>query len=417
MSFFVFQIYRWILVPIAGVIFQLGRWIGDEKWKKLVELKNAGRIQFRTEAGFDLMKQKPFWIHAASGEIEYARPVIRALKKAYPETPVVVTYSSPSALRMIEAESAIDAYLPVPWESAGAFDRFFAQVNPRALLIARTDAWPVMVTETYRRGIPALLFAATFAEKSSRLGFGTRAITAWSLARLHEIQVVSDEDRELIQPLVPNAKIKVSGDTRFDQVFHRLEHPRFDASDIDSSSPILVAGSTWPEDEAVLLPAFAKSPAWRYILAPHETQAPRLAALEKQMDELGLTHQRLSADGDWTAKVLLIDRVGLLAELYTRGDLAFVGGSFRKNVHSVMEPMAAGLRVLVGPHHRNNREALHFQIQSVEGEPIVQTVNSTAELEQKLASHGASSVKTQIQAALRRHTGATEAVLDFVRRH
>jgi 3-deoxy-D-manno-octulosonic-acid transferase len=158
------------------------------------------------------------------------------------------------------------------------------------------------------------------------------------------------------------------GDARFDQVWKR-------ARGVDRGSPLLrpfggspvptlVAGSTWPEDEARLLPAVrscrdAGYPL-RLILAPHEPTPEHLHASESALDELGLTHLPLAAllDGASVPEVVLVDRVGVLGDLYAVADLAYVGGGWGTGgLHSVLEPAAFGAPVLFGPRHANAREA------------------------------------------------------------
>nr|AIA89398.1 Glycos_transf_N [uncultured Bdellovibrio sp.] len=117
----------------------------------------------------EIARLRPIWIHAASGEIEYARPLIRELKKKYPETPLLVTYSSPSAKKILGGLDEVDAWAALPWESAAAITDFIEKWKPRVLLFARTDVWPVLADTCHQLGLPSLLFAATFAQNSSRL--------------------------------------------------------------------------------------------------------------------------------------------------------------------------------------------------------------------------------------------------------
>ncbi|MBX3033353.1 MAG: hypothetical protein KF865_05450 [Bdellovibrionaceae bacterium] len=411
----IFALYRFVLFPGAWLIFQLGRWIGDDKWRALLRAKNSGEFHFNRLSPKELRARRPLWVHASSGEIEYARPVLREWKRRHPDIPLVVTYSSPSAVRILRQLAEIDAWGAVPWEFRGSVEKFLRRFEPRAALVARTDLWPVMADTLRRHDIPTLMFAATFAENSSRLRGLSRRLTARSLSALSELQVVSEEDKQNLGDLSERLPVRVSGDTRFDQVFNRLQNPQSLPAPLKPEGPekILVAGSTWPEDEAVLLPAFAAAKNWKMILAPHEVSEERLAALEKKFAEMGLATQRFSAEGRWTAPVLLVDRLGVLAELYTWGDLAFVGGSFRRQVHSVMEPLAAGLRVLVGPFHLNNREALMFREEFADQDPLVLPVRDGADMIAALEKPSLLSARgrDEIRDILNLHRGATERVL------
>ena len=125
----------------------------------------------------------------------------------------------------------------------------------------------------------------------------------------------------------------------------------------------LVAGSTWPADEAVLLEAWralaAQYPgALRLVIAPHEPVPSHLGPIEAWAQRSGVRIARLDAAGDADADVVLVDRVGVLGELYALADASFVGGGFHAaGLHSVLEPAAFGAPVAFGPQHGASRDA------------------------------------------------------------
>lgn len=410
----VFFLYRWFGFPLLWLVLQMAAIFNRGKIGQLVRAKN--RKDFHLKMSEEKIRAaRPFWIHAASGEIEYARPVLRELKKRFPQIPILVTYSSPSAIRLIQGLSEVDAWGPGPWEFSSSVKKFLRRFEPRATLIARTDLWPVLAKEVAADGKPLLMFSATFAANSSRLRGWTRFLTAGSMKELSRLQVVSQEDCLNLGDLAADLKIEVCGDTRFDQVLYRLENSQSLPADLRPlTGPVFIAGSTWPEDEDILLPAFAKAGGkWKFLLAPHEVGEKRLSDLEKRLQSMGLSSQRFSAGGPWKQQILLLDKVGILAELYAWGDLAFVGGSFRKQVHSVMEALAAGLRVIVGPFHENNREALAFRHESVSGKPVVQAIQSGTELQNLLLDQSLLGAKSEIRTLVKARQGATTKVVDW----
>jgi 3-deoxy-D-manno-octulosonic-acid transferase len=141
---------------------------------------------------------------------------------------------------------------------------------------------------------------------------------------------------------------------------------------------------------------------------------------------MGLSWTRYSQTENWSQhQVLILDQIGCLQEIYAWGDLAFVGGSFKDKVHSVMEPLAAGLPVMVGPHHNNNREALHFQNVHVHGYPAVSVVHSSQDVTQNLKELAQYFLKNsrpnswpEIQKSLRQRvhekSGATSKLVDQI---
>ncbi len=385
MEAFAYYIYNFIVLRLSYLILQGLRPFLSGKIRKMIEDKNSHWTVYNHGDKKSIRKNRPIWLHAASGEIEYARSVIREIKRKYPDVPVLITYSSPSAKKILPNIKEADAWTALPWDFFSHMRLFIKRWNPRILLIARTDAWPNMIKAAHEAQLPSMLFSATFAENSSRLRGFTKYLTSHTLKMMTEIHCVSQEDAQNIQRFLPDTKICVSGDTRFDQVFHRLEHPKpLNGALIPSPDDmILICGSTWPEDEKVILPALKNmtDSAFRCIIAPHEIGEEHLASLEEHIQTMGMNSIRYSDADSWPKNcILIIDQIGILAELYTWADLAFIGGSFKKQVHSVMEALAAGVPVMVGPHHLNNREALVYKRKNYSSGMIVQVVHNSHDL-------------------------------------
>jgi 3-deoxy-D-manno-octulosonic-acid transferase len=200
---------------------------------------------------------------------------------------------------------------------------------------------------------------------SSRLRWPARALLRAGYAAVGAAAAVSGEDAERLARLgVSPDRIRILGDPRYDSVVERIagvseSEPllRF-----GRGAPTLVAGSTWPEDEAVLLAAFGRvrttHPTARLVLVPHEPTERHLLAAERAAARLRLPAPlRLSRSED-PVPLLLVDRVGVLARLYGAGSMAYVGGGFgRAGLHSVLEPAAWGLPVSFGPRWGESRDA------------------------------------------------------------
>lgn len=361
--------------------------------------------------------QRPVWIHAASGEFEYAKPLIRELRRRQPDLPIVVTYFSPTFALGVENFPGVDFALPLPLDLPGPCASFLKRVNPRLLLIARTDLWPEMLTQVRRRKIPVQVFSYTQREGSMKW------LSRLRLNLADEISCVSEADLQNVKALGVKPRLSVLGDTRYDQVRFRLDHPKELPEVLKPERPCLVAGSTWPQDEDVLLPglkSLLSENRLQLILVPHEPTPTHLTDLKRQLQELGLTYALYSEQRRWNEKhVLLVDRVGVLAELYLWADFAFVGGSFRRTVHSVMEALGAGCMTFVGPKHTNNREALEFKHVKIQDKPAIQVVKNETEIENKLRPALRNRAELpQFRAALieefNRRLGATHRLADKV---
>lgn len=226
---------------------------------------------------FPKFETRPIWIHASSGEFEYAKPVIRELRERYPNLPIVVTYFSPTFAMGVENFPGVDFALPLPLDLPGPCSAFLKKVNPRALLIARTDFWPEMLTQTRNRGIPIHVFSYT--QRQGAAGWLTR----FRLNLTDHVDCVSPVDQKNVEAIGIDAKVDVLGDTRYDQVRYRLDHPKEIPSALKPVKPCLVAGSTWTQDEDILLPglrAILTEKRMQLILVPHEPDANHIAVLK-----------------------------------------------------------------------------------------------------------------------------------------
>lgn len=370
-----FLFYRFLLIPPLIFLLKLLRPLLSGKLRQIVEERSTPE--------WPSFWAKPIWIHAASGEIEYAKPVIRSLRSQFPEIPILVTYFSPSAIKLLQGTPDIDFCLPLPFDSRKLMSHFIDRVQPLAVLFARTDVWPELAFQLKTRQIPTLLFSATLAEDSGRARGPGKYLSRFAFNQLSEISCVTNEDARIFSELGVRTELKIWGDSRFDQVIYRLEHPKPHNSEfLKDKNILLICGSTWPEDETVLLQSLAKvlEDNELAIVAPHEVSEHRIQAIETTLTKLNFAvcrYSQLSKSSHW--QILILDQVGILAEVYQYGRIAFVGGSFKNKVHSVMEPLAAGLPVLVGPFYQNNREALHFRLRFLDRELTYVTAVSDIE--------------------------------------
>jgi 3-deoxy-D-manno-octulosonic-acid transferase len=316
------------------------------------------------------------WLHAPSvGEALMAQAILAELKSGQPDLQAAFTFFSPSAERMADRVGADwSGYLP--WDTADSAREALHALRPDCLAFVRTEIWPVLVREAAARNVTVVMVNGVLAPDSSRTRHGARFLLQTAYARLATVGVVSDTDAANFRLLgVPPSRMVVTGDARFDQVWRRVASIDLDrpllhpfrggpgSAQPDTFRPWLVAGSTWPADEDRLVQVVAAQPAgWRMIIAPHEPTAAHIAALERRLSAAGLTHVRLHSDDDpppdVSADVVVVDRVGVLADLYAVADVAYVGGGFgRAGLHSVVEPAALGVPVVYGPRHGNAQEA------------------------------------------------------------
>lgn len=314
--------------------------------------------------------RKLLWFHAPSvGEGLQARAVVEALGDRGDGFQLVYTFFSPSAERFgLSVGADFTDYLPfdLPAHAAAALD----WLRPDLIAFSKTDVWPNLTWEATRRGVPMILLSGTLPASSSRIGAGARLLLGPAYRRLTHVAAISPADADRFAAFgVPESRRSVMGDARFDQVLQRAVNAGSSPWSLHLAAPerfMIVAGSTWPPDEAVLIPALreaaAGGAAFRLVLAPHEPSEEHLRAAEERIAAAGFRSQRMadleSSRMDVQADVVLVDRVGVLGDLYSIADLAYVGGGWgTAGLHSVLEPAAFGTPVLFGPRHANAREA------------------------------------------------------------
>ncbi|MGH7540779.1 MAG: 3-deoxy-D-manno-octulosonic acid transferase, partial [Gemmatimonadota bacterium] len=267
-----------------------------------------------------------------------------------------------------------------PLELRSHCDRAVEGVRPAILVFAKLDVWPGLTAAAERASVPTALLNAVVRARSGRLQPLARSLLASTYASLDRVGAASEEDAERLLALgVREETLRVTGDAAYDLAAARAERARepggwterFEAglpARPGADGLRLVAGSTWPADEEVLLDALAALPAtgsgrfrWQAVFAPHspsEAHVRRLLGSCRRRGEPAARWSELREGGTLPEHgIVVFDTMGRLAELYTVGDVAYVGGAIGgTGLHSVIEPAAAGIPVLFGPHH-DRREA------------------------------------------------------------
>jgi 3-deoxy-D-manno-octulosonic-acid transferase len=431
-KFFIWKLlYNLIAVPLMYGGFHFAAFLarlGSHRFDK-IRSGIAGRKALFADLAAQLQKVKNagprFWIHAASmGEYEQARPLLQEIGQRFPEVVRVLTLFSPSAYANLNrANIPAEAVSYLPFDSVRSARRFLRLVNPNSAIVIRHDIWPNHLWEAQRRGVKLVLADASVSAnaRSWRYKPGVRNFNRSVFAAFDAVCAVSAEATQSLKALLRHPeRLVVTGDTRYDQVLFRTQSKKIEdvlPEEWRDGAMTFVAGSTWPSDEEVLLPAYVAArkplPHLRMILVPHEPTPEHLAQLEKRLADFDLVAVRLSqlttesemerngvreserkgeGRGAESAlrlspftryplppSVLLIDRIGILAILYSAGQVAFVGGSFGPGVHSVLEAAVHGVPVLVGPRFHNSPEAVELAAKD-----LLASVANAEECRQKL---------------------------------
>lgn len=300
-----------------------------------------------------------------------ALPIIQHVRREVPNVQIAYTFFSPSAERFASAIGA-DFIDYLPFDTRKAAQRALNALRPTALVFSKLDVWPTLVATAHARGVRIGLTSASMPRESSRTHGIGRMLTVDAYSALDAIGSASRDDSEmLIAAGALESRITVTGDTRYDQAWDRAHNTRRFGSLVtaltDASRFTLVAGSTWPTDERHLFPAWIavrrSAPGARLIIAPHEIREPHLREIEVWAQKHRLTVARLGdpvnpTSALSTADVVLIDRIGVLADLYAAATVAYVGGGFHSHgLHSIVEPAVLHVPTIVGPQVSKSRDA------------------------------------------------------------
>ncbi|MFQ5447725.1 MAG: 3-deoxy-D-manno-octulosonic acid transferase [Saprospiraceae bacterium] len=307
------------------------------------------------------------WMHCASlGEFEQGRPVIETLKKRHPGVKILLTFFSPSGYEIRKDYPLADWVYYLPDDTPGNARRFLQLTQPAFAIFVKYEFWHFYLSQLKANGIATLLIAASFRPEQPFFkwygGLYRRMLQSFTTI------FVQDASSKKLCETITSTPVVLAGDPRIDRVLEiSNERPPLPLVEkFCGNAPVLVCGSTWPQDEKLIAEAM-QNPAlckWKIIIAPHEVHASHLAFLEKTMQGKTIrysTAQDLPHAELTTARVLLIDGIGMLAHLYRFAKVAFVGGGNHKpGIHNTLEPAAFGVPLIFGRHYRRFPEAEFF---------------------------------------------------------
>ena len=354
-------LYDGVLLPLLRTGFRIAA-LGNSKIKKGLEGRKHLLDEVRRAYAAIPPSTTRVVVHVASfGELEQAKPIIARIRDQFPEVHLHLTFFSPSGYEnTIGKYSAANFISYSPEDGKRQVREFLDVVRPDLYLFVRYDVWPNLITELEGRDVPTVLFSATLSESSARGSLLVRSFVRRVYQKLDRILTTGVTDRERFERLgVARDHLAVVGDTRFDQVLQRKAASHKPATSLmnfasrarSAGKLVLVAGSTWPEDEAHLLELDAAKVA--LIIAPHEPSPECLDRLSRSNpDSIRLSQLDEAAH----ANVIIVDSIGKLFDLYRHADIAYVGGGFSAGVHNTLEAAVWGSPVLCGPNHLRSRE-------------------------------------------------------------
>lgn len=351
------------------------------------------------------------WMHcASSGEFEQGRPVLEAIKQARPDLPVLLTFFSPSGYEARKGFPLATHVEYLPPDSAANADRLQRIIRPCTAIFIKYEYWQHHLHALKTAKVPTYLVSAIFRPSQPFFkwyGAGHRAMLT-----CYDHLFVQDEASETLLTRIGVTNVTVGGDTRFDRVSEIAakteELPIADAFRKADHKLVIVAGSTWPEDERTLAEVAADLNI-RCVVVPHELTEAHLRSVTAQFPA-PMKKWSDGPDGS-NARTLLVDQMGYLSRLYKYADITYVGGGYGSGIHNTLEAAAWGKPVIFGPNFQRFAEA-----RGLIAAGGAFSVKNSAELRQVLdrlindrtalehASHAAGRFVAE-------HTGATERVV------
>jgi 3-deoxy-D-manno-octulosonic-acid transferase len=292
------------------------------------------------------------------GEFEQGRPLMEKIKKQYPNTKILLTFFSPSGYEIQNKYASVDYVFYLPMGTPHNAKKFIEIIKPKIAFFIKYEFWFNYLNALKKRNIPIYLISGIFRENHYFLKW----YGAWFKRQLNCFThfYLQDEQSEQSMKLMGYHNITVTGDTRFDRVFEISKN----AKQIEivkqfiTDKKVMIAGSTWEEDEKIISGFKFKISGFKLIIAPHEIGETHIQSIIRKFNSYSVLRYSEAAQKDISsADILIIDNIGILSSIYQYGTIAYIGGGFGKGIHNILEPATFGLPIIFGPNYHKFIEA------------------------------------------------------------
>lgn len=368
------------------------------------------RLEQQVQAG-----DRIIWFHCASlGEYEQGVPIMQAVKKRYPDHRLLISFFSPSGYEVKKDNSLGDITIYLPVDTLSNARKFVQIAQPVLAVFVKYEFWPNYLFELKSAGVPTLLVSGLF--RKEQVFFRRDGLMRKALRQIDHFFVQNAASEELLHSLGID-KVTVSGDTRFDRVSHQIEQDNsLDFMDaFVGSSDCLVCGSTWPEDDIVLLPFINSRDGIKTVIAPHNMDESKIQKLMLQLDRPALRFSKYTNQDLSQYDVLVMDAIGYLTRLYSYADVAYVGGAMGSTgLHNILEAATFGVPIVIGQHYDNFPEAV--RLRSLAGLFSIDSAKDLKEVMSPLFDDKTFREHTGMICGhfVNRNTGATKTVMSLI---
>ncbi|MCD8399108.1 3-deoxy-D-manno-octulosonic acid transferase [Tenacibaculum finnmarkense] len=388
-------------------------------FNKKIKLFVDGRKQTFSKLENIKKTDKVIWFHAASlGEFEQGRPIIEALKERYKNHKIVVTFFSPSGYEIRKNYNLADVVCYLPFDTKSNVQKFITKIHPEIAIIIKYEFWPNLLSEVKKQGINTILISGIFREKQSFFkwygGFMRNKLKAFN-----HFYVQNEASKKLLSS-IGFQNTTIAGDTRFDRVHDILKQDNsLDfINEFKNNSYTVVAGSTWKEDEKLLVNYINNhaSADEKFIIAPHNIHQKQLEELRESIHKKTILYSEKEGQNLSENQVFIIDTIGLLTKIYSYADVAYVGGGLATGLHNILEPATFGVPIVFGANkYKKFQEATDLlKLGSVtivtnneDFSSNFTTLKANANLRAKMGSENYHYIKNNI--------GATKIIMNYIK--
>jgi 3-deoxy-D-manno-octulosonic-acid transferase len=303
-------------------------------------------------------QKKHIWFHFASlGEFEQGRPVLEQLKKNHPEKGIIVTFFSPSGYEIRKDYPLADGVFYLPLDTRKNAEKLISLIDPEIAIFTKYEFWYHYFKVLHDKQVPLFIVSGIFRPDQIFFkwygGFNRKI-----LQYVDHFFLQNEQSIDLLKSLKLH-QMSLSGDTRFDRVAEHAQNPKqFPViARFCGDTPVFIAGSTWPQDEQLIVSLIARHPEWKFIIAPHEVHTAHIHQLMTLLPGITKYTDLEKNNSGKHGNVLLIDNIGMLSAIYQYGKTGYIGGGFGTGIHNTLEAAAFGLPVIFGPNYKKFQEA------------------------------------------------------------
>lgn len=345
-----------IVIALLEVILKIG-----SRFDLKLRQGYVGRKQTFERLGQHITVQdKVFWFHCASlGEYEQGLPVFEALKQKRPDHKVVLSFFSPSGYEIKQNAEVADVVVYLPTDSKRNAKKFLDLIHPELIVFVKYEIWINYLFEIKNRHYKAILISALFRDQQIFFkwygGLFRKALTAFNHIFVQNVNS---------QILLENKGIQnttIAGDTRFDRVLQNkaTAKPVVYIDEFINGKLCIVIGSSWPEDEIILARYINQTKHdVKFILVPHNVDTSHINHIKNLLKVPTIVFSEADSDNCTDKKAMIVNKIGLLRNLYNFGDIAYVGGAMGKTgLHNILEPAVFGIPIIIGKNYAKFPEA------------------------------------------------------------